>query len=137
MARILLVEDDDNLRLLYRLRLEQVGYEIVAAVTGAQALNAIAREKFDAVVLDLGLPDYSGLQVLEVIASRQPHLPVIIHTGYELWGDDFRSWAASAYVVKSPDLSELKCTLAQFAPTAPSCRELAAQAQAGILRRAA
>lgn len=131
MARVLLVEDDANLRLLYRIRLEQVGYEVVAVETGRDAMKAVSRDKVDIVVLDLGLPDYNSLQLLDEILSCQPHLPVIIHTGYELWSEDFRSWGAAAYVVKSPDLSELKYELAQFAPTAPSWRELAVQAQLG------
>ncbi|MDZ7359325.1 MAG: response regulator [candidate division KSB1 bacterium] len=119
MARVLLVEDEENLRLLYRVRLEQIGYDIAAAESAAQALETLAREEVDAVVLDLKLPDYGGLQLLDEIVSRQPFLPIIIHTGYELWGDDFRSWGAAAYVVKSPDLSELKEALARFAPNRP------------------
>lgn len=136
MVRILLIEDDANPRLLYRLRLEQVGYEIVAVATGAEALQRFYHEKVDIVILDLGLPDCSGLQLLEEIVSRQPLLPIIIHTGYELWSDDFRSWGATAFVVKSPDFSELKYTLAQFTPCTPSWHELAAQAQTGGVRKA-
>jgi DNA-binding NtrC family response regulator len=131
MARVLLVEDEAILRLLYRVRLEQIGYDIIAVGSAAKALEALAREEMDAVILDLGLPDCDGLQLLDEIVLRQPYLPVIIHTGYELWGDDFRSWGAAAYVVKSPDLSALKRALAHFAPCAPSWRELASQAQIG------
>lgn len=131
MVRVLLVEDDANLRLLYRLRLEQVGYEVVAVETGIAALKTVNGERVDVVVLDLSLPDYYGLQLLDEIVSCQPHLPVIIHTGYELWDKDFKNWGAAAYVVKSPDLTELKYELAQFAPTAPLWCELAAQAQVG------
>jgi CheY-like chemotaxis protein len=134
MARVLLVEDEADLRLLYRVRLEQIGYDIVAVDSAAKALEVLTREEMDVVVLDLGL--YGGLQLLDEIVSRQPYLPVIIHTGYELWGDDFRSWGAAAYVVKSPDLSELKKALAQFAPSAPSWHELASQVQAGGVIRA-
>ena len=131
MSRVLLVEDEADLRRLYRVRLEQIGYDIVTVGSAARALEALAREAIDVVVLDLGLPDYGGLQLLDEIVSRQPFLPVIIHTGYELWGEDFRSWGAAAYVVKSPDLSALKKALAQFAPCAPSWREPAPRTRAG------
>lgn len=131
MNRVLLVDDDPNLRLLYRIRLKQAGYDIVAVATGAQALEVVIHQDIDMVVLDLQLPDCDGLQLLDEILSYQPSLPVIIHTAHEFWGNDFRSWGAVAYVIKSPDLSRLTASLAQFAPNTPSWRELASQAQAG------
>jgi DNA-binding NtrC family response regulator len=131
MALVLLVEDEADLRRLYRVRLEQIGCDIVAVGTAAKALEALARQAIDVVVLDLGLPDCDGLQLLDEILLRQPYLPVIIHTGYELWSNDFRSWGAAAYVVKSPDLSTLKKALAQFAPIVPSWRELTPRTPAG------
>lgn len=129
MARVLLVEDDASLHLLYRVRLKQIGYEVVAVTTGAQAVEAVNHENIDVVLLDLDLPDYDGLQLLQEIIVSRPALPVIIHSGHEFGGIDFRSWGAAAYVVKSPNFSKLQTALAQFAPQAPSWRKLAAQAQ--------
>lgn len=131
MVRVLLVENAANLNLLYRVRLKQAGYEVVAVDTGAQALAVVMHERIDIVLMDLALPDYDGLQLLERIMTYNPLLPVIIHTDHEFWSDDFRSWGAAACVVKSPDFAKLQSTLTQFAPPAPSWRELISQAQAG------
>ncbi|MCG3119369.1 MAG: Virulence transcriptional regulatory protein PhoP [bacterium] len=131
MVRVLLVENDANLNLLYRVRLKQAGYEVSAVDTGVKALAVVLHERIDVVLMDLALPDYDGLQLLDRIISYNPLLPVIIHTDHEFWSEDFRSWGAAAYVLKSPDFSKLLSTLRQFASTAPTWRELVSQAQAG------
>ncbi|MDZ7363310.1 MAG: response regulator [candidate division KSB1 bacterium] len=118
MARVLLVEDEANLRLLYRDELETEGYEVSDVGTGAEALKVLEYEKIDAVVLDLRLPDYYGLQLLDDILRRQRDLPVIINTAYDQFRYDFHSWGAEAFVVKSSDLSELKEVLARTVPAA-------------------
>jgi DNA-binding NtrC family response regulator len=116
MARVLLVEDEANLRLLYRDELEIEGYEVSDVGTGADALKVLEYEKIDAVVLDLRLPDCYGLQLLDDMLSRQRNLPVIINTAYDQFRYDFHSWGAEAFVVKSSDLSELKEILARAVP---------------------
>jgi DNA-binding NtrC family response regulator len=118
MARVLLVEDEANLRLLYRDELEMEGYEVNDVGTGADALKVLEYEKIDAVVLDLRLPDVYGLQLLSDMLSRRRDLPVIINTAYDQFRHDFHCWGAEAYVVKSSDLSELKNVLARAVPAA-------------------
>ena len=113
MARILVVEDEANLRLLYRTELEVEGYEVSDVGTGAEALQVLEYEKIDAVVLDLRLPDVYGLHLLETMLSRRHKLPIIINTAYSQFRDDFHSWGAEAFVTKSSDLAELKNMLAQ------------------------
>jgi DNA-binding NtrC family response regulator len=119
MARVLLVEDEANLRLLYRDELEMEGYEVSDVGTGADALKVLEYEKIDAVVLDLRLPDCYGLQLLADMLSRRRDLPVIINTAYDQFRHDFNCWSAEAFVVKSADLSELKEVLARTVPAAP------------------
>ena len=116
MARILLVEDEANLRLLYRNELETAGYEVSDVGTGTDALKVLEYEKIDAVVLDLRLPDVYGLQLLDDMLSRRRHLPVIINTAYDQFRENFHCWGAEAFVVKSSDLSELKHALARVIP---------------------
>lgn len=116
MARILVVEDEANLRLLYRFELEEEGYSIVDVETGTDALKALAQEKIDAVVLDLKLPDVHGLQLLDDMLSRQRDVHIIINTAYDQFRDDFHSWGADAFIVKSSDLSELKNVLKRTVP---------------------
>lgn len=113
MARILIVDDAANLRLLYRIEFEAEGYEIVDAGSGTEALQVLACEKIDAVVLDLLLPDFSGLQLLHEITSRQRYVPVVINTAYHRLRNNFQAWGAEAFVTKSSDLAELKNALAR------------------------
>ena len=113
MARVLIIEDEPNLRLLYRSELGTEGYEIVEAECGTEALEVLEHEKIDAVVLDLKLPDCHGLDLLDEVLSRQRNVPIIINTAYHQFRNDFHSWGAEEFVVKSSDLSELKTALAR------------------------
>lgn len=114
MARILIVDDAANLRLLYRIELEAEGYEIIDVESGTKALEVLAHEKIDAIVLDLLLPDCFGLELLSEILKWQRHLPLVINTAYEQFRDNFQTWGAEAFIVKSSDLSELKWVLKQI-----------------------
>ncbi|NUO84230.1 response regulator, partial [candidate division KSB1 bacterium] len=89
------------------------GYEAVAVGSGKEALEILAHEKIDAVVLDFLLPNSGGPQLIDDLLARQRHLPIIINTGYAPLRQNFRSWGAEAFVVKSSDLTELKSALAQ------------------------
>lgn len=78
--RILLVDDDPDIVFMSSIALQHAGFEVVEAPTGEAALEAIAREVLDAVVLDLRLPGIDGFAVLEAI-KKDPALsalPVII-----------------------------------------------------------
>jgi DNA-binding response OmpR family regulator len=114
MAHILLVEDESNLRMLYRLELQSEGNEIIEAASGSEAMDVLKSDcPLDAVILDLNLPDVKGWHLLNVIVACRPHLPVIINTAYGSFQEEFRGWRAEAYVVKSSDLSPLKNALAR------------------------
>jgi DNA-binding response OmpR family regulator len=95
---VLLVEDEENLASLVRAYLEQEGYRVIAAVTGAEALRAIEAEPVRIVVLDLNLPDMDGLEVCRQIRARSS-VPVVMLTardeekdrlaGLEIGADDY------------------------------------------------
>ena len=95
---VLLVEDEENLASLVRAYLEQEGYRVIAAVTGAEALRAIEAEPVRIVVLDLNLPDMDGLEVCRQIRTRSS-VPVVMLTardeetdmlaGLETGADDY------------------------------------------------
>ncbi len=113
MARILIVDENDEVRLFHRVLLEEwEGYEIVDVGTGAAAIEALAHEDVDAVVLDLRLPDIDGVQLLKAIRSLQPDLPVIINTGYNQLRDYFNSLGVKAFVPKTNGFPELESALA-------------------------
>jgi DNA-binding response OmpR family regulator len=60
------------------------------------------------VVLDIAMPGMDGVEALGRILSQDNRLPVILHTAYATYKDNFMTWSADAYVVKSSDRSELK-----------------------------
>jgi CheY-like chemotaxis protein len=79
-ARILNVEDDSPARFLKSRILERAGFQVVEAVTAADAVRSAAREDLRLVLLDLQLPDGDGFQVCEQIKSSRPQLPVVMIT---------------------------------------------------------
>ncbi|WP_038049294.1 response regulator transcription factor [Thermus caliditerrae] len=81
MAHILLVEDDAQVGDLVRRYLEKEGLRVVWVRTGREALEEAWREKPDLVVLDRGLPDLEGLEVLKSLRALDPVLPVLLLTG--------------------------------------------------------
>jgi len=106
--KILLVEDEESLRLLYKEELETDGYEVLTAPNGKEALHQLEKGKPDLIILDIVMPVMDGMEALEQIMGRERTIPIIIHTSYPGYREDFMSWAADAYVSKSSDLGELK-----------------------------
>ena len=97
--RILLVEDDEDIAALLRLNLQDEGYQIVHEADGAQALQQLEKEVWDAVILDLMLPNVDGLEICRRIRQQTRYLPVIIISarasetqrvqGLEMGADDY------------------------------------------------
>ena len=108
MAKILLVEDDENQGLLYKQELSDEGYEVEVVRDGREAVARISEVKPDLVVMDISMPGMDGIEAMSQILAQDNKLPVILNTAYASYKDDFRSWSADAYIVKSSDLSELK-----------------------------
>ncbi len=108
MKTILLVDDDLNQRLLYEQELTDDGYNVILASDGQEALDKVQQIRPDLVVLDIAMPGMDGLEVLERILGRDSKIPVILNTAYASHKDNFMSWSADAYAVKSSDLTELK-----------------------------
>ncbi|MGH7799185.1 MAG: response regulator [Thermodesulfobacteriota bacterium] len=107
MDRILIVDDDKNVRLVYNEVLSDVGYEVLEAENGKETFDILDHEPIDIVVLDIKLRSESGLDVLQKITKRFPKLPVILCSAYASYQDDYTSWLAESYIVKSTDLDEL------------------------------
>jgi DNA-binding response OmpR family regulator len=109
--KILLVEDEESLRLLYEEELKAEGYEVVTAGNGKEALQQLKGIKPDLIILDIVMPVMDGMETLGQIMGKKRNIPIIIHTSYPGYREDFMSWAADAYVAKSSDLRELKDTV--------------------------
>jgi len=108
MATILIVEDDDHQQLLYQEVLQEEGYNVIVARSGKEALELAQRVTPDLVVLDIAMPGMDGIETLGRLLSKNNQLPIILHTAYATYKDNFMTWSADAYVVKSSDLTELK-----------------------------
>ncbi len=108
MKRILIVDDERHLRLLYKTEFEVEGYEVDTASDAKEALDKFEKEHFDLVILDIRMPGMDGIEALGKFLGRDNKLPVIINSAYDSYKDNFMSWAADSYVIKSSDLSELK-----------------------------
>ncbi len=108
MKKILVVEDEEGLRLLYREELEAEGYEVITARNGKEAIQELDKGKPDLIILDIVMPVMDGMETLGKILGKDRKIPIILNTSYSGYREDFMSWAADAYVTKSSDLEELK-----------------------------
>ena len=108
MTTILLVEDDKNQRLLYEQELRLEGYEIVTAADGKEGLGKVQEQPPDMIIMDINIPKMNGIETMGMILSKYKNIPIIINTAYSSYKDNFMSWAADAYIVKSSNLTELK-----------------------------
>jgi DNA-binding response OmpR family regulator len=111
MKKVLVVDDEENIRELYREELEEMGYTVRTVSDGVQALTVMDTEKFDLVTLDMRMPDQDGIETLRKMKEKDSTLPIIICTAYEEYKQDFGSWCSDAYVVKSADTSLLRETV--------------------------
>jgi len=108
MKTILVADDDKNLRRLYKAELEAEGYRIMLAENGLQATDIIERENPDVVVMDIRMPEVDGLEAMAKILKKNRRVPIILNSAYSYFQDDFLTWAADAYIMKSADLQPLK-----------------------------
>ncbi|HDI51554.1 response regulator [candidate division KSB1 bacterium] len=111
METILVVEDEESLRLLYERELTREGYRVISAESGEEAVQKINGDSVDLIVLDIRLTGMNGLEALEEMLLKKRNLKVVINTAYANYKDDFSSWLADAYLIKSSDLDELKSTI--------------------------
>ena len=111
--KILVVEDEEGLRLLYQEELESEGYQVITAQNGREAIQKL-EERPDLIVLDIVMPVMDGMEALGRILGRERRVPIILNTSYPGYREDFMSWAADAYVTKSMDLTELKTKIKEL-----------------------
>jgi DNA-binding response OmpR family regulator len=114
MATILVVEDEAGLRELYSSELSEIGHKILLAADVPSAVALLKSESVDLVILDIRMPGMDGLAAIDEIMALERRVPVVINSAYSIYKDNFKSWSADAYVVKSSDLSELKATVEEL-----------------------
>jgi len=107
-GKILIIDDDESMRELLQLELSDEGYDVTLAESGLEGMQQIKDNQFQLVILDIRMPGMDGIEALEKIINTQRGLPVILHSAYSHFKENFRTWSATSYVVKSMDLTELK-----------------------------
>ncbi len=112
MATLLIVEDDTSLRRLYEAEFTEEGYSVTGVASGEEAIIELAASSPAAVVLDIHLAGMNGLEVLRRLLDGRPEVAVILNSAYPTYKQNFVSWSADQYVVKSSDLRELKSAVA-------------------------
>ena len=112
-ARVLVVDDDPQLREALTRALELDGYEVATASNGAQALEAIGRRRPDVAVLDVMMPYVGGLDVCRTLRERRDRLPILVLTARDEVGDRVVGLDAGAddYLTKPFALEELRARL--------------------------
>lgn len=113
MNKIIVVDDEKNIRIMLKRVLSGDQYEIDEAVNGLEALQKIAQEKYDAILLDLRMPEMNGLQVIEKIKEMDINTPVIMMSAYGTIPEAVEAMKLGAvdYLIKPFDLDELRMTL--------------------------
>lgn len=109
--KVLVVDDEENIRQLYKEELVEEGYEVYLAGSGEEAIRMVEEVQPDLVTLDVRMPGMDGIEVLRAIKEKKRDLPMIMCTAYPEYKHNFGVWASEAYVVKSTDLKELKDTI--------------------------
>jgi|GEM_PF-1420113 len=105
MTRLLIAEDNTSVAELYREEFETEGYAVEVVDNGASAIERAREWQPDIVVLDIGMPEMSGLEALSDLCAGGR--TVIVNTAYPLFRKDFRAYLAKAWVTKSSDIEPL------------------------------
>jgi two-component system nitrogen regulation response regulator GlnG len=115
MARLLIVDDEPNVLYSLQAGLAAGDLEVLTAPTGRQGIELVERKRPDVVILDVRLPDLSGLDAFEQIRAVDPHLPVIIVTAFAATGTAIEAMKRGAfeYLLKPVDLHQLRGLVGQ------------------------
>ena len=107
--RILLVEDNERLSEAIKESLYKAGFEVDAVAEGEEALSVTRQQPYDAIILDLGLPDIDGMKVLESLRDQKNTVPVLVLTARDALTDKISGLNSGAddYMVKPFEVDEL------------------------------
>lgn len=108
MKKLLLVDDEESIQIVYREEFEDEGYQVISALDGTVGLEKFKEEEPDLVILDIQMPGINGVEVLRQMKMLRPTVPVVLSSAYQEFKRDLGTWASDEYVVKSGNLDELK-----------------------------
>ena len=115
-GRILHVDDDPDIRLLISASLQEFGYVVATAGTNAEALELAKQFRFDLSILDVRLPDGSGIELCQKIKQLQPTAPAVYYSAYasDEEQEEALSVAGDAYLKKPVSAEKLQQTISEL-----------------------
>ncbi len=126
MTRILVLDDEENIRFFFTEALKKEGYEVRTVGKGDRALELFREEDFDVAVVDLKLPDADGMEIMKSFREQRPEVPVIIITahGNKQVAHQALSEGAYDYFSKPFDLTDMRVVIRRAAENARLVREV-------------
>lgn len=114
--KVLVVDDEEDVRALLSVLMEVNGIEAHAASNAAQALTALSHGQYDVVVLDVNMPDLSGIDALPLILAHVPPPRVIVLSGEDGRRAEAEAAGAQVFITKPFDIGELVAAIRQEEP---------------------
>jgi len=111
--KILIIDDEEHIRAHYKELLEEQGFEVRTAEDGIIGLAIFKDEKFDLILLDVNMPEKSGLEVLKDIKAIDDHQVVFLLTAYDEYKRNFASLYAEEYFTKDKKIDILLRRIAE------------------------
>ncbi len=110
MAKLLIIDDDEQVREILNVNLKELGHKVFLAENGSKGLKAVEKYSPDLIICDLIMPDMNGIQVLEKVKNYDPHIQVILFTAYYDMSSIIKAMQKGAfdYMQKPIDMEQLK-----------------------------
>lgn len=108
-SRILVVDDDENIRIVFIMNLENMGYEVDSAANGQEALDKVSRRFYNIALIDIKLPDMEGTDLLNAFNEKRPKMKKIIVTGFPTLENAMKAVneGADGYILKPVKIETL------------------------------
>ena len=108
-SRILVVDDDENIRIVFIMNLENRGYEVDSAANGQEALDKVSRRFYNIALIDIKLPDMEGTDLLNAFNEKRPKMKKIIVTGFPTLENAMKAVneGADGYILKPVKIETL------------------------------
>jgi DNA-binding response OmpR family regulator len=109
VKRVLVVEDDTDIREMYRIMFQMAGFETIQAMNGEEAIERLKEQAPDALILDISMPKKSGLQVIEYVREDmgRDDLPIIVATAYPYLAEATITAGATHTLMKPVSMQKL------------------------------